>query len=132
MKTRKNVIIDLKAFGERISALRKTKKILQEDVAEALDYTRSNYSKIESGSVNISIDAAFKLSQLFDVSIDYLVTGQHSPKVPDFGNYTEDVQTLLNTMHQDRTFMHRIFSELYTWIDKFRTNQQESKEKAQQ
>jgi transcriptional regulator with XRE-family HTH domain len=128
MKTKKNVVIDLKDFGERVSVLRKTKKLSQETIAKELGYTRSNYSKIESGSINISIDAAFKLAQLFDVSIDYLVTGHNSPKVPDFGPFQEEIEQFLLFISKHNAYKHKVLSDYYTVLESTERNRRQREE----
>ena len=61
-------------FGENLIQLRKLKNLSQEDLAEKLQVSRQTISKWESGDSLPDIEKCRKLSELFEVSIDDLVS----------------------------------------------------------
>ena len=63
------------SLGTNISRLRAEKHLSQGDLAEALDVSRQSVSKWETDSSVPDLDKLVKLSQLFGVTLDELVTG---------------------------------------------------------
>ena len=61
------------SFGTRLRALRKAKGLRQEDVAKDLYIHRSAYTKYELDNAEPPMDTLCKLSQLFGVTINYLL-----------------------------------------------------------
>lgn len=53
-----------------IELLRKSKKISQSELAEALQVTRQTISSLETGKYNPSIILAFKIAKFFDLKIE--------------------------------------------------------------
>ena len=60
-------------FSEKLTALRKKAGLSQEELAERLGVTRQSVSKWESGAAVPELVKAITLSELFGVSVDYLV-----------------------------------------------------------
>lgn len=58
---------------ERITELRKDRKLRQVDMAGILGMSQRNYSHLESGEYDFTSRQLIVLSKLFNVSIDYLV-----------------------------------------------------------
>ena len=54
----------------RISELRKMKRLTQQDLASLLGVTRQTIISLESGRYNPSITLAFKLARTFDMHIE--------------------------------------------------------------
>lgn len=69
---------NMKKCGNRIHQLRIKKGLTQEGVAETLNIDRSFYSRIEAGKNGCAIDLLVQLSELFEVSLDYLILGKYS------------------------------------------------------
>ena len=69
---------DIEKSGMRIRQLRIESGLTQEKVALALNVDRSFYNRIEMGKKGCSIDLFIQLSNLFHVSLDYLVLGKYS------------------------------------------------------
>lgn len=59
--------------GLNIKRLREEKGLTQQQIAELINMHRSNYSKIESGQREISIEALEKIAKHFGMTIDQLV-----------------------------------------------------------
>ena len=72
------------SLGERIFKLRTEKNLSQGDLADALEVSRQSISKWETNASVPELDKLIKLSEVFAVSLDYLITGketidQHAP-----------------------------------------------------
>ena len=63
-------------FNEKLQALRKSRGLTQEELAEALFVSRTAISKWESGRGYPSIDSLKEISKYFSVTIDELMTGE--------------------------------------------------------
>ena len=63
------------SLGTNISRLREEHHLSQGDLAEALDVSRQSVSKWETDASVPDLDKLVKLSQVFGVSLDQLVTG---------------------------------------------------------
>ena len=63
------------SLGTNISRLRAEKRLSQGDLAEVLEVSRQSVSKWETDSSVPDLDKLVKLSQVFDVTLDELVTG---------------------------------------------------------
>lgn len=72
-------------LGENISRLRAARGMSQGDLAEALDVSRQSISKWETGGAVPELDKLMKLSALFGVTLDELVTGEAMgiPRTPE-------------------------------------------------
>lgn len=69
-------------LGTTISRLRVERHMSQGDLAEALDVSRQSISKWETNASVPELDKLVKLSRLFGVSLDELVTGE-APSTPE-------------------------------------------------
>ncbi|MBR5262229.1 MAG: helix-turn-helix transcriptional regulator [Clostridia bacterium] len=63
-------------FCEKLQALRKSREMTQEELAQALYVSRAAVSKWESGRGYPSIDSLRDISDFFSVSIDDLLSGE--------------------------------------------------------
>lgn len=64
------------ALGERLTSLRKSRGMSQEQLAEQLELTRQTISKWELDQSTPDMEYIIKFSELFDVSTDYLLKGE--------------------------------------------------------
>ena len=62
-------------ISKRIKALRESKKISQEKLAEMIGITFTNYVKMENAYQNVTVKHLQKISKVLNVSIDILVFG---------------------------------------------------------
>ncbi|RJX45824.1 XRE family transcriptional regulator [Streptococcus agalactiae] len=58
---------------QRIRDLREDNDLTQKDVATILSFTHSAYAKIERGERILSAEVLIKISNLYDVNVDYLL-----------------------------------------------------------
>lgn len=63
----------------RIKELRQSKKVTQQEVADALGITRRGFQKWENGESNIKPEKAQQLADYFGVNIGYLLGYEDSP-----------------------------------------------------
>lgn len=61
------------SVGQNIKKIREDKSLTQQQIAELIHMHRSNYSKIESGQREISVDALNKIAKYFGMTIDQIV-----------------------------------------------------------
>lgn len=70
----------MKKFPERLSQLRKSKKLTQAQMSARLDINHNTYASYERGIRDANIYVLAKVSQVFDVSADYLLGLSDVPK----------------------------------------------------
>ena len=63
-------------FSEKLQLLRKNKGLTQEELAERLDVSRQAVAKWEAGQVYPDVYNLIRISDLMNVSVDYLVKDQ--------------------------------------------------------
>ena len=64
-------------FGDRVQKIREIRGMKQIDLAIQLGYaSERQIHRIESGDSSCSIDKLFELSQILDISTDYLLYGK--------------------------------------------------------
>lgn len=81
-------------FYERLKNAREDRDISQKDMATMLDMNQSNYSRIENGHQEPSLDQLMKMAKIFNLTIDELL-GVDSDKyiksrVKGFNKIVED------------------------------------------
>ncbi len=67
---------DMEKCGARIQRLRKDKGMTQEELAAVLGIGDRHLRKIESGERGPSTEIFVELSELFGVSLDYIIVGK--------------------------------------------------------
>ena len=60
-------------FARRLKELRKEKNLMQNELAKALNTTQRKISYWESEKIEPDLASLWKLSEYFEVSIDYLI-----------------------------------------------------------
>ncbi len=67
---------DLKQIGRRICERRQALGITQEKLAEQMDVSIQMISNLERGNKEVKVSNLIKLSEILDVSSDYILTGK--------------------------------------------------------
>lgn len=67
---------DMKQSGDRIQQLRISSGYTQDELAATMNINRSFLSRIESGKKGCSVDMFVQISELFHVSLDFLILGK--------------------------------------------------------
>lgn len=87
-------------IGKRIQMRRKQQGMTQEQLADKMDVSIQMVSNLERGNKAIRIENLIKLSQILNISTDYILTGKET---------TDDMQTLAEQManlsQRDRKMM---------------------------
>lgn len=76
---------DLSSIGKRIQNRRKQQGYTQEQLAELMNVSIQMVSNLERGNKAIRIDNLINLSQILDISTDYILTGKET---------TDDIEAL--------------------------------------
>lgn len=67
------MLYNKKLVASRLKELRENHAYTMEDIAKKLDmFDRRSYSSYEYGRSNLPLDKAFKLANLYNVSLDYI------------------------------------------------------------
>lgn len=65
-----------KEFGKRLAEVRISKKLTQAEAAEKLGTVQSTYSGYELGTRKINLELILKFSEIYNVSPNFLITGE--------------------------------------------------------
>ena len=68
-------------LGQKISQIRKEKKLSQSDIAKAVGVSRDAISKYERGDIVPSVENAKKMADVLGVNLDYLVSNEEQQEV---------------------------------------------------
>ena len=69
---------DLVKIGQRIQVRRKQRGYTQEQLADLMNVSIQMVSNLERGNKAIRIDNLIKLSEILEVSTDYILTGKET------------------------------------------------------
>ncbi|QHQ59616.1 helix-turn-helix domain-containing protein [Anaerocolumna sedimenticola] len=97
----------MQTIGERIRYERMTHKMSMQALANVLGKSKGNISEYEKGKYEPSAQTVIALSRIFNVSADWLLTGE------EYLNNSEDSTPLLNLsdMETDLISMFRLLDE---------------------
>ena len=89
-------------FGNRLRNLRKQRGKTQEQLAAAVNIGTVHLGNIELGKRGLSIDLMIELSNVLNVSLDYLIIGRErtSPQVREFIRKAHDILDELDVLTQ--------------------------------
>ncbi|MCL2197569.1 MAG: helix-turn-helix domain-containing protein [Defluviitaleaceae bacterium] len=73
--------LDWKEVAVRLRTLRKEHRLTIERLAEMVNVSTSFIGLVEKGESGVSLENLYKLSQVYNCSIDYLVTGDESNNI---------------------------------------------------
>ena len=96
---------DIEKSGERIRRLRIRKGFTQEKTANALNIDQSYYGRIETGKRGCPVDLFIRLSDLFGVSLDYLILGRSTSGLPKDAATTQLKSDIENLVEHLERFM---------------------------
>lgn len=94
-------------IGNRLVELRKEKGLTQEELAKALNISRSALSLYEIGKRDPDTETLKKIAEYFNVSIDYLLgrTDIPNPHIPN--DYTQKYKVTKKDLKQYEEFIQR-------------------------
>lgn len=82
-------MVDLVEIGKRIQGRRKQMGLTQEQLADKMDVSIQMVSNLERGNKSVRIENLIKLSEILNISTDYILTGKET---------AEDMQVLIEQM----------------------------------
>ena len=82
-------MVDLVEIGKRIQGRRKQMGLTQEQLADKMDVSIQMVSNLERGNKSIRIENLIKLSEILNISTDYILMGKET---------TGDMQVLTEQM----------------------------------
>lgn len=89
--------MDFISMGQRIKNERRKQSLTQEKLAEIIGVTRNHISLIEKGDRAAGIEVLEKISNCFNVSIDYLVKGDqlvfYKSAISEFEQFMKEICT---------------------------------------
>lgn len=88
----------MKQLSEKLTDLRRREGLSQEQLADRLGVTRQSVSKWESGTAVPELGKLVALSELFGVSVDYLVKTQMEEPVPLQQDGTARLEEKIDTL----------------------------------
>ena len=66
---------------KNLRSIREDRDIRQKDIAEYLNVSQNTYSQYETGVISLTAEVLIKLSEYYNVSIDYLLDRTDNPKI---------------------------------------------------
>ena len=99
-------------IGSKIKAARIEKKLTQEQIAELLGVSRQTISNWENGKSYPDIISVIKMSECYDVSLDYLLKGEQ--KMKTYYDYLEESTNVVKS-NTNRNKIITILSYLLIW-----------------
>lgn len=104
-------------LSNNLKVLREQKGLLQKEVATAVNVHPSNYSKMEKGERDISIEVADRLAKFYGITLDELVhmDGQVPKEVTvEDKSITERVKLIQQLDEEDKKAIFRIIDGILT------------------
>jgi putative transcriptional regulator len=88
----------------RVEALRKQRKVTQEELADALEVSRQTISSLENGRYNPSIVLAFKIARFFGASIEqvFVYEGDDAQRTTGRGSITTSASSIWKEASHER------------------------------
>lgn len=112
------------SLGKNIKKIREQKGLMQKEVASVADMQASNYSKIESGHRDISVEALDKIAKFFDMTVDEIIhyqdNKQPTPIKVEDKTANEKVYLISQLDEEDKNAVYRIIDGMLT-KNKFQT-----------
>lgn len=65
---------------KNLKSIREDNDIKQKDIAKILNVSQNTYSQYETGVIALTAEVLIKLSDFYNVSIDYLLDRTNNPK----------------------------------------------------
>lgn len=121
-----------KIICDRLKKARQLKGVKQKDMAKELGISRAGYSRIENGLVELTTKNLTKISQILEISADWLLFGVEEDQTKqgffsDFGKYAGAVELMFSEMKEDKSTMHCVLASFFE--KKGKTAEKDQKEK---
>lgn len=108
----------MEIVGKNIKKIREQKGLMQKEVAFVADMQASNYSKIESGQRDVSVEALDKIAQFFGMKVDEIIHFEDvktpTPIKVEDKTANEKVQLISQLEEEDKHAVYRIIDGMLT------------------
>lgn len=104
-------------IADNLKTYREQKGLLQKEVANAVNVHPSNYSKMEKGERDVSIEVADKLAKYFGITLDELVhMSEQVPKEVTIvdKSVSERINLIQQLEEEDKNALFRIIDSMLT------------------
>ena len=103
-----------KSFGEKVKRLRKKRNLTQEQLAEMIDISPRNLSKIEVGECFVKAETLERLLTALNVSTEELFANNH---IKTNSELLEDINFYINTAKEDNKMLEKIYKILRDLVE---------------
>lgn len=103
-----------KSFGEKVKRLRKKRNLTQEQLAEMIDISPRNLSKIEVGECFVKAETLERLLTALNVSTEELFANNH---IKTNSELLEDINFYINTAKDDNKMLGKIYKILRDLVE---------------
>ncbi len=103
-----------KSFGEKVKRLRKKRNLTQEQLAEMIDISPRNLSKIEVGECFVKAETLERLLTALNVSTEELFANNH---IKTNSELLEDINFYINTAKDDNKMLEKIYKILRDLVE---------------
>jgi transcriptional regulator with XRE-family HTH domain len=105
------------SIGNRIRELRKKKELSQSELGEMVNLSYGGIAAMEQGRSNPSAEVIIKLSKVFEISADYLLTGKEeaatiSPDEQEIIKAVREDAALFNTLKKTIDFKKKMMAQI--------------------
>lgn len=103
-----------KSFGEKVKRLRKKRNLTQEQLAEMIDISPRNLSKIEVGDCFVKAETLERLLIALNISTEELFANNH---IKTNSELLEDINFYINTAKDDNKMLEKIYKILRDLVE---------------
>lgn len=106
------------SVGKNIKKIREQKGLMQKEVAFIANMQASNYSKIESGQRDVSVEALDKIAKFFGMKVDEIIHFEDSKNLTPIRvedkTANEKIQLISQLDEEDKHAVYRIIDGMLT------------------
>ena len=105
------------SIGLKIAKLRKEHNMTQEQLAETLDISIKHCSSVERGISSLSLEKLIDVSNLFDVSLDYLIKGNSASNDSIkhiWANLPQSITSIMISTNEEELKLLQEYLHMYT------------------
>lgn len=103
-----------KSFGEKVKRLRKKRNLTQEQLAEMIDISPRNLSKIEVGDCFVKAETLERLLIALNISTEELFANDH---IKTNSELLEKINFYINTAKDDNKMLEKIYKILRDLVE---------------
>ncbi len=104
--------MDYIMLGKNISAVRRSKRLTQEQLAELTDVSTVFISQIETAARKPSLETVYRIARALETTIDSLIDAHDSSAM------TKEITNVLNERNEtELIFLHSIIREICDYME---------------